>query len=313
MNFLCLAGLALSVVAMPMQAQTHVMDVAPADGHTAVPLWANGAPGALGIAAEDIPTLTTYLPPSNPTHTAVVVAPGGGYQHLALDHEGAQIAAWLNSHGIAAFVLKYRLGPKYHHPVELEDAQRALRTVRMHASDFGVDKNHIGIWGFSAGGHLASTTGTHFDSGQPDASDAIEHESSRPDFMVLAYPVITMTKPYVHEGSENNLLGDNPDPPLVSLLSNEKQVTPQTPPTFIFSTTDDATVPVLNSVMFYEALVTNHVPAEMHLFQHGSHGLGLAQSDLDLQVWPDLLLHWLAANGWTQPVAAWSTGSTTQK
>jgi acetyl esterase/lipase len=313
MNLLFLAVLALSVVAMPMQAQTPVMDVAPADGHTPIPLWANGAPGALGNAAEDIPTLTTYLPASNPTHTAVVVAPGGGYQHLALDHEGAQIAVWLNAHGIAAFVLKYRLGPKYHHPVELGDAQRALRTVRMHASDYGVDKNHIGIWGFSAGGHLASTTGTHFDAGKPDAPDAIEHESSRPDFMVLAYPVITMTQPYVHMGSEKNLLGDNPDKALVTLLSNEKQVTPQTPPTFLFSTTDDATVPVLNSMMFYQALVTNHVEAEMHLFRHGKHGLGLAQNDTDLQVWPGLLLHWLAANGWAQPAAGWSTDPPAQK
>lgn len=293
-------GMLLAVVmtCTTMTAQAYVPDVYPKDGHEHMPLWNGPAPGAQGDAPEDIPTLTVYLPKSNPTKTGVLVAPGGGYQHLALDHEGVQVAAWLNAHGIAAFVLKYRLGPKYHHPIELGDAQRALRTVRSKADEYGISKDHIGMWGFSAGGHLTSSVGTHFDAGNASATDPIERESSRPDFMVLAYPVILMSRPNGHAGSAKNLLGENPDPALVKFMSSNEQVTPQTPPTFLFSTTDDGTVPVINSVLFYQALVQNHVQAEIHIFRHGKHGLGLAQGDPDLKVWPDLLLHWLAANGW---------------
>ncbi len=265
-----------------------------------VPLWANGAPGTLGHEAADIPTLTTYLPASNSTHSAVIVVPGGGYGHLMIDHEGTRIAEWLNAHGIAAFVLKYRLGPAYRHPIELGDTQRALQTVRHYAADYGVDKNHIGMWGFSAGGHLTSTVGTHFTAGNPESADEIARESTRPDFMILAYPVITMESPYTDSGSVLNLLGNSPDPASLALLSNEKQVTSQTPPTFIFSTTDDNRVPAINSVLFYEALIQNHVPAELHIFRHGKHGVNLAQNDPDLKIWPTLLLHWLNANGWAQ-------------
>ncbi len=288
---------ALAVISFTSTAQI-VMDKAPADGHTPMPLWSGAAPGAQGSDAVDIPTLTVYLPKSNPTKTGIVVTPGGGYSHLALDHEGAQIAQWLNAHGIAAFVIKYRLGPKYHHPVELGDGQRALRTVRTNAEKYGIQPDHIGMWGFSAGGHLTSSVGTHFDAGNASASDPIERASSRPDFMVLAYPVILMSAPNGHAGSAKSLLGEAPDPELVKFLSSNEQVTPQTPPTFLFSTTDDATVPVINSVLFYEALVRNKVPAEIHIFRHGRHGLGLAQNDADIRIWPDLLLHWLAANGW---------------
>ncbi|ADV82305.1 alpha/beta hydrolase [Terriglobus saanensis] len=291
-------------IALSAGGQAVVMDKAVADGHVAVPLWSGAAPGAQGTASADIPTLTTYLPTSNPTKTAVIVAPGGGYAHLALDHEGAQVAQWLNAHGVAAFVLTYRLGPKYHHPVELGDAQRAIRTVRASAEKNGIATDHIGMLGFSAGGHLASTAGTHFDAGNVTATDPIEQVSSRPDFLVLAYPVISLRPAVGHVGSAKNLLGDNPDPALVTLLSNDEQVTPQTPPSFIWSTTDDATVPVMNSVLFYSALVKNKVQAELHIFRHGKHGLGLAQGDVDIKVWPDLLLHWMAANGWAQLPAA---------
>lgn len=281
-----------------MQPQAVVMDRLVNDGHTAVPLWPAAAPGAVGKDASDIPTLTAYIPASNPTKTGVVVVPGGGYQHLALDHEGAQIAQWLNAHGIAAFVLKYRLGPKYHYPVELEDGQRAMQTVRSKAAVFGIAPDHIGIWGFSAGGHLASLVGTHFDSVATTKVDAIDAVSSRPDFLVLSYPVILMSGPNAHAGSAENLMGTNPDPKLVAFLSTNQQVTKETPPTFLFSTTDDETVPVINSVLFYEALVEHKVPAEMHLFRHGHHGLGLAKSTPDVNIWPELLLHWLIANGW---------------
>jgi acetyl esterase/lipase len=261
-------------------------------------LWQGGAPGALGNADEDRPTLTIYLPDSaKAAGFGVVVCPGGGYQMLAMDHEGRQEAQWLNGLGIAAFVLKYRLGPRYHHPLEMQDGQRAMRFVRFHARDYGVPPDRIGIWGFSAGGHLASTVGTHFDRGKPDAADPIERVSCRPDFMILAYPVTSFATPYAHKGSMHNLLGDNPDPEVVRSLSNELQVTPETPPTFLFATGSDDEVPVENSVLFYEALRRNHVPAELHIFERGPHGVGLAQKDPALSVWPTLLANWFRMRG----------------
>ncbi len=270
------------------------------DVHMPVVLWPGGAPGAVGKAETDIPTVSVYLPSANPTHTAVVVAPGGGYHDLAMDHEGLQVAQWLNAHGVAALVLKYRLGPTYHAPVEMEDAQRAMRYARSHAAAMDVQPDHIGIWGFSAGGHLAATTGTKFDAGNPSASDAIDQASSRPDFMVLAYPVISMEDGITHGGSQLNLLGANASAEMKSALSADEQVTAQTPPTFIFSTTDDAVVPVMNSVRMYAALVKNGVPVEMHIYRRGRHGLGLAQADAEVSGWPDLLYHWMHENGWAQ-------------
>jgi len=261
------------------------------------PLWEHGAPGALGDADADRPTLTFYPPARAATGTAVIVAPGGGYGNLAMDHEGRQVAAWLNAMGVTAFILKYRLGPRYHHPIELGDAQRAIRTVRARAQTFGVLPDRIGMMGFSAGGHLTSTAGTHFDAGKPDAADPIERASSRPDFMILAYPVISFDPAIKHAGSERNLLGEHPDPKLVAELSNELRVTAQTPPTFLFHTTNDPGVPVENSVRFYLALVKANVPAEMHLFENGPHGVGLALGDPALSAWPTLLANWLRARG----------------
>jgi len=261
-------------------------------------LWPNGAPGALGTDDEDKPSLTIYpTTTQNRTTTAVIVIPGGSYNHLASDHEGKQIAEWLNQLGITAFVLKYRLGPKYHHPIELGDAQRAIRYVRLHAQEFGCDAQRIGVWGFSAGGHLASSTGTHFDTGSAAAKDPIEQQSSRPDFMILAYPVITFTEPFVHRGSRDSLLGPNPDPALIDLLSNEKQVTKDTPPAFLFHTTEDEVVPVENSVYFYAALRKAGVPAELHIYLKGHHGVGLAKTDPILKSWPDRVADWLKAQG----------------
>jgi acetyl esterase/lipase len=261
-------------------------------------LWPAGAPAALGDEDVDKPTLTVFLPVKpNATKTGVVVAPGGGYTHLAVEKEGFAVARWLNERGVAAFVLQYRLGPKYHHPVELEDAQRAIRMVRANAAEYGVAPDHIGMWGFSAGGHLTATAGTRFDAGNSSASDPIEQQGSRPDFLVLAYPVITFKEPDLHRGSLKYLLGDTPDPALVDSLSAETQVTKDTPPTFLFATTDDKTVPVINSVMFYSALVKAGVPAEMHLFQHGAHGAGLASANPQLSDWPDLLAKWMRERG----------------
>lgn len=270
------------------------------EGHVWTPLWPNGAPGQQGNEDIDIPAVSVFLPKTNPTHSLVVVAPGGGYVHLAMKHEGYDVCQWLNDHGIAAVMLRYRLGPKYHHPIELGDAQRAIRFARSHAAEWGVDTSHIGMWGFSAGGHLTSSAGTHFDAGNAAASDPMERVSSRPDFLVLAYPVISWDPAVMHAGSKKYLLGDTPDPALVTLMSNELQVTPQTPPTFLFSTTDDKTVPIANSILFYSALVKNKVPVEMHIFRHGAHGAGLAPTNPELNVWPDLLLKWLKENGWAQ-------------
>jgi len=288
-----LRKIAISILLMILpvcasQAATHKVEL----------LWPNGAPGAQGTQPEDTPTLTVYLPdPGQAVPTGVVVCPGGGYRVLAMEKEGTDIAEWLNSIGIAAFVLKYRLGPRYHHPVEMWDGQRALRYVRYHAKDYGIDPDRIGIWGFSAGGHLASTVGTHFDSGNPQAPDPIDRVSSRPDFMVLAYAVISFVTPYVHKGSMHSLLGENPDPKLVSYLSNELQVTPETPPTFLFSTDSDTTVPCENSILFFLALRKNHVPAEMHIFEPGHHGVGLAPTHAALSVWPTLLANWFRTRG----------------
>ena len=262
-----------------------------------MPLWPNGAPGALGSADEDTPTITAYLAPAaRAVATAVIVCPGGGYVHLSMEKEGSDVARWWNSLGVTAFVLKYRLGPKYHHPVELGDAQRAIRTVRARAAEWNVRPDRIGIMGFSAGGHLASSAGTHFDSENPNAADAIDRQSSRPDFLVLGYPVISFTQ-NVHQGSKRALLGDNPDPKLVELLSNELQVSAQTPPTFLFHTTNDGTVPVENSVIFYLALHKAGVPAEMHIYEDGSHGVGLAPTDETLSSWPARLADWMRGRG----------------
>jgi acetyl esterase/lipase len=260
-------------------------------------LWPSGAPGAQGTEDIDKPTLTPYvIPAGRGVGTAVIVCPGGGYVNLSMDKEGDQIARFLNSIGVTAFVLKYRLGPKYHHPVEVGDAQRAIRTVRAKATEYRVMPDHIGIMGFSAGGHLASTAGTHFDSGNPSAEDPIDRAGSRPDFLILCYPVISFTN-YVHQGSKRYLLGDNPDPKLVESLSNETQVTAQTPPTFLFHTNGDTGVPPENSMMFYMALRKAGVPAEIHIYERGPHGVGLAQTDQALSTWPSRLADWLRIRG----------------
>ena len=261
-------------------------------------LWEGPAPGALGNEDRDIPTLTTYLPldPAR-SRTAVLIAPGGSYKMLASNHEGRQVANWFNALGITAFVLKYRLGPRYHHPVELEDAQRAMRIVRSRAKEIGYDPDRVGMMGFSAGGHLASTVGTHFDSGNPDANDPIDRASCRPDFLILAYPVISMSAPFRHEESATDLLGDNPSPELRKELSSELHVTPQTPPTFLFSTSGDTLVPAENTVAFYMALRKAAVPAEMHIFEKGPHGVGLDLGDPVLGKWPTLLANWLRERG----------------
>jgi len=263
------------------------------------PLWPEGAPGANGAADQDVPALLPFpATPDNNTGCAVVVCPGGGYGGLAMDHEGHQIAKWLNNRGVSAWILRYRLGSKgYHHPIQQGDVLRAIRTVRGNAPAHGVDSDRIGVWGFSAGGHLASTAATHFDHGIGDAKDPIDRISSRPDFAVLCYPVITMDESFTHMGSRNNLLGpEKNNAELVELMSNEKRVTKETPPTFIFHTTEDQAVPVRNAIEFYSALQQSGVASELHVYQKGRHGVGLGGTDPILTTWPARLEDWLRVN-----------------
>jgi acetyl esterase/lipase len=287
------AVLALIVAVVSAQQQTLPIQ----DGQV-IPLWSGAAPGALGEEDRDTPAITVFLPRTvAPNTPAVIICPGGGYANLASNHEGRQVANYLNSLGVAAFVLRYRLGPRYHHPIELGDAQRALRTIRSHAADWRLDPTRIGIMGFSAGGHLAMTASTHFDAGNPSAADAVDRAGSRPDFTILGYPVISMVEQWTHRGSRNNLLGNTQNTELARSLSGEQSVTKETPPTFIFQTNADTTVPAENSVYYYLALRKSGVPAEMHIFERGAHGVGLANDDPALSEWSKLLANWLRVRG----------------
>jgi acetyl esterase/lipase len=258
-------------------------------------LWPNGAPGAKGKKEADTPAVFVYrAPPAKATGAAVVICPGGGYGGLAISYEGHDVARWLNSLGITGVVLRYRVAP-YRHPYPLQDAQRALRYTRAHAKAWHVDPKRVGVLGFSAGGHLASSAGTHFDAGKKDAADPIDRLSCRPDFLVLVYPVISFTAPYTHTGSRNNLLGRNAPAELVKSLSSELQVTDKTPPAFLAHTTEDTGVPPENSIAFYLALRRAKVPAEIHVFEKGQHGLGLGRKGFAFSRWPELCAEWLRA------------------
>jgi acetyl esterase/lipase len=250
-----------------------------------IPLWDTRAPGAQGDAETDRPTLTVFRAISQETGTAVIIAPGGGYGNLAFDKEGTQVAAWFNAQGVTAFVLKYRLGPRYRHPIELGDARQAIRLVRSRAAQYGLQPNRIGMMGFSAGGHLAATAATKFEA------------DTRPDFLILAYPVISFDPAITHAGSVRNLVGDNPSEAVRQDLSAELHVTANTPPTFLFHTSNDNAVPVENTVRFYLAMRQAKVPAEMHIFENGPHGVGLILNDPSLGAWPGLLTNWLRARG----------------
>jgi acetyl esterase/lipase len=263
-----------------------------------IPLWQGKAPGALGDAPEDVPTITLYMPPNTTgPMTAVIVAPGGSYRSLSMNKEGRIPATYLNSLGIAAFVLKYRLGPRYRHPVELGDMQRAIRTVRSRAAEWHIAPDKIGVMGFSAGGHLASTASTFFDSGSTTPMDAIDRASSRPDFAVLGYPVITLSEAWTHQVSRTMLLGEKVDVDLARRLSTDTRVSAETPPTFLFHTYADTTVPVENSIYYFLALRKAGVPAEMHIFKDGAHGAGMPMNDAALSAWPKVLANWMRASG----------------
>ena len=263
-----------------------------------VRLWDADAPGAIGSEDRDIPTLSIFRPEEAKSNgAAVVICPGGGYGGLA-DHEGKPVAEWLNSIGVTGLVLKYRLGPRYHHPVMMNDVNRAVRLTRARAEDWKLDPKRIGVLGFSAGGHLTSTAVTHFDAGDESAKDPVERVSCRPDFGVLIYPVITLEGPYAHVGSRRNLLGPDASPDLIEFMSSEKQVTDKTPPCFLVHTATDTGVPFQNSLLFAEALRSHKVPVEVHIFDHGPHGFGLGKNDPVLKTWPELCETWMKYHGW---------------
>jgi acetyl esterase/lipase len=268
------------------------------------PLWSEGAPGALGKDDKDIPTLTPYLPaPEQASGAAIVICPGGGYGGLA-GHEGEHYARWLNEQGIAGFVLKYRLGSGgYRHPAMLQDAARAVRTVRARGGEWKLDGKRVGIMGSSAGGHLASTLVTHFDAGKPDAPDPIERQSSRPDLGILCYPVISMATDFTHQGSKRNLLGPDPSPELAREVSSELQVTKTTPPCFVWHTWEDKGVPVENSLLFADALRKQGVAFDLHVYERGPHGLGLGSREWNPEKrhpWTRDCAFWLKERGFAR-------------
>ena len=278
--------------------------------HTERILWPQGAPDAREVANTEVyrdgritnvhcPTLTAFYPlPDVAGDRAVIICPGGGYRSLSIEKEGYRIAQWLNTQGITAYVLKYRLtrpdGTGYHYPAQLNDLKKAIRVVRSHASDCHIDPQKIGVLGFSAGGHLASTIGTHFDLGHEDAACLEMRTSCRPDFMILVYPHISLTDPGTGESYRSNLLGQDYDPSLPEFLSNEKQVTRHTPPTFLVHANDDKTVPPDPSVDFYLALRRSDVSAELHVFDQGGHGFGLGERLGSGKNWPRLCEDWMA-------------------
>jgi acetyl esterase/lipase len=261
-----------------------------------VQLWPGSAPGALGTDPSDIPTLSFVSDDQPSKHDPFfIVCPGGGYGGLA-DYEGRPVSEWLESVGVRSAVLKYRLGPRYHHPIELGDAARAVRHVRTNAASIGVDPARIGVLGFSAGGHLASTISTHWERGQTGATDPVDRTSSRPDASMLLYPVIRLSAPYGHAGSRTNLLGSSPDPQIVRSLDNDEFVSLETPPTFLCHGADDGVVPVQNSLLYAKALADHKVHFSIHVPPHGPHGFGLGTPGSD-QDWRAVGEKWLRTIG----------------
>jgi acetyl esterase/lipase len=302
-SLLCSALLPLAL-AFPLHAQAPP----PNSRYPSTPLWGGAAPGALGDSEADKPRMYTFLPGTRSTNAAILVIPGGGYKNVAIGFEGFEVAQWFNQQGMAAFVLDYRVAP-YHYPVEIDDGRRAMRLIRAHAEEYGIDPHRLGVVGFSAGGHLASSLGTHCESAaavpsapsqtEPQhAVDSVDSIDCRPDFMVLGYPVISMQLPLAHPGSRMNLLGPNPDPALEHEYSNDLAVTQGTPPTFLFATTKDPVVPVENSLDFYRALERAKVPAELHIYDYANHGCGLCGDISSVSTWPLLLRNWLILHNW---------------
>ena len=287
--------LLLPTLALALGQGTPKQDASPApQNHD---LWAKGAPGALGNEPKDRPRIRVYHASAAKRRPAIVVCPGGGYGHLALDHEGRQIARWLNSIGVTAIVLEYRhRGKGYGHPAPLQDVQRALRFCRARADAWSIDAKRLGVLGFSAGGHLASSVSVHHDAGDPAANDPIDRHGCRPDFAILCYPVIALGQPFTHKGSQRKLLGQKPSRALLRTMSTEQGVSAATPPTFLWHTHADRAVSAQNSLVYYQALAKHGVQAELHIFEKGRHGLGLARGHA-AERWPELCRSWLRGLG----------------
>jgi acetyl esterase/lipase len=307
----CALGLAAStgaVLALEERPSTPRADRQEAQPPPAVPLWPEGVPGAITNGGPETlndglvrnvhePSLTPYLPPpGRATGAAVVVCPGGGYTVLAIEKEGAAVAKWLNTLGISAFVLKYRL-KEYGHPAPLRDVLRAVRLLRSEAARWGIQPDRIGVIGFSAGGHLAASAATLFDAPEGRTGAALDNVSGRPDFAILVYPVIVLAGPYAHTGSRRALVGETPAPGLVESLSLDSRVTKDTPTTFLVHGGTDTAVPPENSVLFYLALRKAGVAAELHTYERGIHGFGLQPGHGPVSSWPQRCAEWLAAKG----------------
>lgn len=323
---LTLALLAFHLSAQTTPAKQNPGDMAPTDAASVVTIWPNGAPGALGTADGDVPKLYCFPAPGPGPHAAVVVLPGGGYSKVVMDKEGAVEARWLNTHGVSAYVLQYRLHPAYHYPAAMLDGERAIRLVRSHAKEWNLRKDAIGIWGFSAGGHLAgwlATADPHMklsayfpDSVPPDATaakmlddatkmrDRIDEESAHPDFAILSYARLSLNPAIPGTFGMKTLIGENAPQAMVDAISPVLHVTKETSPSFLYGNSHDATVSSLNATAFYDALQLAHVPAELHVFETGPHGTGMGQNlptMPELAIWPTLLEHWMTVHGWIKP------------
>ncbi len=296
------ASLLLGISSMAF-AQTPAT-VPPKGFAQAIVLWPSGAPGAKGAEDGDVPKLFSYPAPGTGTgtHAAVVVMPGGGYNHLVMEKEGAAAAHWLNERGVSAYVLEYRLGPAYRFPAPMQDGARAIRYLRAHATELALKPTQVGVWGFSAGGHLSAYLAAVHDAGNPTAADPIDRMSDRPDFAILSYARVSFDNTIPRAGTMDDLIGKGAPQSTVDSIWVERLVTKDTSPSFIYSTTGDQTVNSRNSTGYYNALKREGVPAELHIFERGPHGTGLAQTlapEFDeLKIWPLLLEHWMVQNGW---------------
>jgi acetyl esterase/lipase len=291
------ATLCAVLAACPIFAQD-----APPKGFTSIEiLWPGGAPRSVGTADGDVPKLYCYPAAGTGPHAAVVVLPGGGYTHVVMEKEGAVEARWLNDHGVSAYVLQYRLSPAYHYPAPMQDGERAVRFVRSHAKDWGLRPDAIGVWGFSAGGHLAGYLATKNNAGDPAATDPVERVSSHPDFAIFSYARLSLDPAIPGTFGMKTLIGDNPSRELLDTVSPILHVTKDTSPSFLYGNSHDETVSSLNATLFYNALQVAHVPAELHVFEAGPHGTGMAQNLPklpELAIWPTLLQHWMELHGW---------------
>jgi acetyl esterase/lipase len=288
-----------AVFVMPASAAAYAKP--PKGFDRTVVLWPKGAPGAIGRDDADIPKLYLYPAPGAGAHPAVIVLPGGGYRSLSTEKEGGEEARWLNAHGVTAFVLEYRLGPRYGFPAPMLDGARAMRYVRSHAAELDVAANKIGLWGFSAGGHLAAYLATMHDAGNATASDPVDRVSDRPDFAILSYARLTLDPAIPRKTSLEALIGTHPTAALEETVSLERHVTRDTSPCFLFATTADETVNSMNATTFYDALKRAGVSAELHIFERGRHGSGMAQDiggEPELAIYPLLVGNWMQMHGW---------------